>query len=80
MVCGANFLIFKAFVLVCALDGSECKTYSQDIDYSNLNVCMAAAVRMKKKLNAQIPSLKFVTGCMDGAAEMEIRAGNPPTY
>jgi len=79
MVCGANFLIFKAFIIVCAV-GLECETYSQVRDYSNLNVCMAAAVKLKKKLNAQMPSTKFVTGCMDGAAEMETRTGNPPTF
>jgi hypothetical protein len=38
---------------------------------------MAAAVKLKKELNAQTPAFKFVTGCMDGAAEMEIKAGNP---
>jgi len=76
MVCGTDFLIFKAFILVCALDGSECEMYSQDRDYSNLNVCMASVVKMKKELNAQMPSVKFVTGCMDDAVEMEIRTGH----
>jgi len=62
---------------VCALDGLECKTYSQNRDYSNLDVCMASAVKLKKELNAQMPSLKFVSGCMDGEVEIEIRTGNP---
>jgi hypothetical protein len=75
--CRPNFLIFKAFIVVCALNGLECKMYSQDRDYSTLAVCMTAAVKLKQKLNAQTPAFKFVTGCMDGAAEMEIRAGNP---
>jgi hypothetical protein len=79
MVCGTNFLIFKAFIIICAV-GLECETYSQDRDYSNLAVCMAAAVKLKQELNAQTPAFKFVTGCMDVAAEMEIRAGNPPTF
>jgi hypothetical protein len=37
---------------------------------------MASVVKMKKELNAQMPSVKFVTGCMDDAVEMEIRAGH----
>lgn len=63
MVCGANFLIFKAFIIVCAV-GLECEMYSQVRDYSNLDVCMAAAVKLRKKLNAQMPSSKLVTGCV----------------
>jgi len=51
--------------------------YSQDRDYSTLAVCMTAAVKLRQELNARTPPLKFVTGCMDSAAEMEIRAGNP---
>lgn len=74
---GSDFLIYKAFIIMCALDGLECKTYSQDRDYNNLNVCMASAVKMRQELNTQTPPLKFVTGCMDNAAEMEIRTGNP---
>jgi len=75
MVCGTNFLIFKAFILVCAVGDLECEMYSQDRDYHNLDVCMASAVKLKKELNAQMPSLKFVSGCMDGEVEIEIRTG-----
>ena len=66
-------MIFKAFVLVCAVGDLECEMYSQERDYSNLDVCMASVVKLKKELNTQMPSIKFVTGCMDDAVEMEIR-------
>ena len=77
MVYRPDFLIFKAFILVCAVGDLECEMYSQDRDYHNLDVCMSSAVKLKQELNTQMPSLKFVAGCMDDAVEMEIRAGNP---
>ena len=70
-------MIYKAFVIVCVIGGVECKTYSQDRDYSNLDVCMAAAIKLKQGLSTKMPALKFVPGCMDVVAETEIKAGNP---